>query len=190
MGLTRACGWLALSSLIAAEAQTTTTTTQAFAASASFAYMSDDGCVQNEVVVFANRTTVVSAKAPRTTAEVMYSRYRYDYCEDSDLGTDLGTGVRPIFSGDLNRASLNATISGPSASGSVVTVSFVLVWEGKGSITRQTARPQNRRAGSVKVIRSENLSRNALVSGTMDGEDISDAMVGASLQAIRKTISR
>ena len=97
MGLMRACGWLALSSLIAAEAQTTTTTTQASAASASFVYVSDDGCVQNEVVLFANRTTVVSAKAPRTTAEVMYSRYQYDYCEDSDLGTDVGTSMRPIF---------------------------------------------------------------------------------------------
>ena len=89
----------------------------------------------------------------------------------------------------MNRASLNATISGPTASGSVVTVSFVLVWEGKGSITRQAARPQDTR-GSAKVTRSENLSRNAVVSGTIDGQDISNAMVGASLHTTRKTISR
>ena len=190
MGLTRACGWLALSSLIAAEAQTTTTTTLAFVAGASFAYASEDGCVQNEVVVFANRTTVVSAKAPRTAAAVMYSRHGYDYCEDSDLGTETGAGVRPIISGDLNRASLNATIGVPSASGPVVTVSLVLVWEGKGGITRQARRPPNTRSGSAKSIRSLNLSRNATVSGTIDGQDISGAMVAASLHTSRKTISR
>jgi hypothetical protein len=190
MGLTRACGWLALSSLIAAEAQAPATTTQASTASASFAYVSDNGCIQNEVIVFANRTMVVSAKAPSTTAEVTYSRYRYDYCEDSDLGTDLGTASRPVFSGDLNRASLNATINGHTPSGSVVTVSFVLVWEGKGGITRRADRPQDSRAGSIKSIRSENLSRNAVVSGTLDDRDISDAIIGASLHTTRKTISR
>src|ERR1035437_7638991 len=149
--LTRACGWLALSSLIAAQAQTATTTTQASAASANFAYMSDDGCVQNVVIVVANVRTVVSAKAPGTTAEVTYSRDRYDYCEDSDLGTDLGTSPRPVFSGNLNRASLNATINGHTASGSVIAVSFVLVWEGKGGITRRVGRPQTTRAGSAKL---------------------------------------
>jgi hypothetical protein len=190
MGHMRACGWLTLSSLIAAEAQTPTTTTQAFAASASFAYVSDDGCVQNDVIVFANRTTVDSAQAPSTTAEVTYSRYRYDYCQDSDLGTDHGTSLRPIFSGDLNRASLNATINGHTAFGSMVTVSFELVWEGKGGITRHASRPQNTRASSAKLIGSENLSRNAVGHGTMDERDISDAMVGASLHTTRKTISR
>jgi hypothetical protein len=190
MGLTRAFAWLALSSLIAANAQPAATTTQALAASASFAYVSDNGCVQNEVIVFVNRTTVVSAKGPSATAEVTYSRHRYDYCEDSDLGTDVGTSLRPMFSGDLNRASLNATITGHTAVGSEVSVSFVLAWEGKGSFTRQTGRPQNTRAGVAKSIRIENLSRGAVVRGTMDERDISDAMVGASLHTTRKTISR
>ena len=191
MSFMRACGWLALSSfLIAAEAQTVATTTQSFAASANFAYLSDEGCVQNEVIVFANRTTVVSASAPSTTAEVTYTRYRYDYCGDSDLGTDLGTNRRPMFSGDLNRGSLNATISGHTASGSVVTVSLVLVWEGTGSITRRAAGAQNTRAGSAQSIPSENLSRNAVVSGRMDERDISNATVGAALHMTRKTISR
>ena len=189
MGIMRACGWLALSSLIAAEAQTPATTTQGSTASATFAYVSDDGCVQNEVIVFADRTTVVSAKGPSTTAEVTYTRYRYVYCEDSDLGTDLGTSPRPMFSGDLNRASLNATINGHTASGSVIAVSFVLVWEGKGGITRRVGRPQTTRAGSAKLVPSENLSRNAVVSGTMDDRDISDATIGASLHTTRKTIS-
>src|ERR1035438_9580235 len=103
--LTRACGWLALSSLIAAQAQTGATTTQTSAASANFTYVSDDGCILNEIIVFANRTTVVTANAPRTTGEVTYTRYRYDYCEDVDLGTDLGSSAQPAFSGDLNRAS-------------------------------------------------------------------------------------
>ena len=190
MGFPRACRWLALSSLIAAHAQTVATTTQASAANASFAYVSDDGCVQNEVVVFVNRTTVVSAQAPKTTAEVTYSRYRYDYCEDSDLGTDLGASSRPVFSGDLNKASLNATINGHTGSGSVVSVSFVLLWDGKGGIARRADRPQDTRAGSARLIRSENLSRNAVVSGTIDERDISNATLDASLHTTRKTISR
>jgi len=190
MVLTRACGWLALSSLIAAAPQTSTTT-QSSVANASFAYVSDDGCVQNEVTVFANTTTVVSAALPKRSVSVIYSRYRYDNCEDSDLGTEVGTAARPAFSGDLNKASLNATIGGSTASGSAVTVSFVLVWEGKGGITRLAGRPQNPpRARSTRVIRSENLSRNAVVSGTIDGLNVSGGMVSASLHTTQNTISR
>jgi hypothetical protein len=189
-GLTRACGWLALSSLIAAEAQPAATTIQASAASASFTYVSDDGCVENEVIVFANQTTVVSDKSPGTTAKVMYSRHRYDYCEDSDLGTDLGTSLRPAFSGDLNRAALTATIGGTTASGSPVTVSLALVWEGKGAITRLAGRPPNTRSGSATAVGIENLSRNSVVSGTVDGQSISAATVSASLHTTRKTASR
>ena len=187
--LTRACGWLALSSLIAAQAQTAATSTQTSAASANFAYVSDDGCILNEVIVFANRTTANGANAARTTAEVTYTRYRYDYCEDADLGTDLGTSSRAVFSGDLNRASLNATISGHTASGSAVTVTFVLMWEGKGAIARKTGRPPNAPAASAKAILTENLNRTAVVSGSMDERDISDSVVGASLHTTRKTSS-
>ena len=188
--LTRACGWLAFSSLIAAQAQTAATTSQTAAASANFTYVSDDGCVLNEVIVFANRTTVVKANTPRTTAEVTYTRYRYDYCEDVDLGTDLGASSQAAFSGDLNRASLNAAINGHTASGSPVTVSFVLLWEGKGGITRKVGRPANAPAGSAKSIPTETLNRNAVVTGSMDERDISDAAVGASLHTTRKSISQ
>jgi len=189
--LARACGWLALSCCMAVHAQPlVTTTTQTSSASANFAYVSDDGCVQNEVIVFANQTTVLSGKAPRTTAEVTYTRYRYDYCEDIDLGTDLGTSSLPMFSGDLSRASLNGTIHGHTASGSAVTVSFVLLWNGRGSVTSRAGRPQDARAGGARLIGSENLSRSAVVSGSMDERDIADAVVGASLHTTRKTISR
>jgi hypothetical protein len=111
----------------------------------------------------------------------MYSRYRYDYCEDSDLGADVGTSLRPVFSGDLNRAALNATINGTTASGSPVTVSLALVWEGNGVITRLAGHPPNTRSGTAKAVGIENLSRNAVVSGTMDGQRISGATVSASL---------
>ena len=187
--LTRACVWLALFPLIAAQSQTAATT-ETSAATANFAYVSDDGCILNEVIVFANRTTAVKTDAPRTTAEVTYTRYRYDYCEDADLGTDLGTSSRPVFSGDLNRASLNATINGHTASGSAVTVSFVLMWEGKGGITRKAGRPPNAPAAGARSIRTETLNRNAVVSGSMDDRDISDAAVGASLHTTRKTVSQ
>lgn len=187
MNLTCACASLALASLIAAQAQPATTTTEA-SANASFAYMSDDGCVETEVVLFANRTTVVSAKAPSTTSEVMYSRHRYDYCDNSDLSTDLGSSLRPVFSGDLNRAALNVTINGASASGSVAPVSFELVWEGKGGTTRMAV-PRKTSSGNIKVIRNEKLTRNAAVTGTVDGQSISGAVVTASLHTTRKTIS-
>jgi hypothetical protein len=190
MGFIRTCVWLALSSSIAAEAQTAATTTHTSAASATFSYVSDEGCVQNEVVVFANIRTVLSGQAPGTPGEVSYTRHRYDYCEDSDLGTDLGTSTRPTFSGDLNRASLNAAISGHTPSGSTVTFSVSLMWEGKGAITHQAGRGQRAPATGAKPIPSENLSRKAVVSGTIDGEDISNAIVGASLHTTRKTSTR
>jgi hypothetical protein len=189
MGLTRTLCWLAFSSLIAAAAQPVRTT-QVSAASASFAYTSDEECVQNEVLVFANMRTVASAKAPSTTAEVTYSRHRYDYCEDADLGTDIGTTLRPVFSGDLNTASLNTTIEGHTASGSGVTISFALVWEGRGDVKRQAIHPKNAGAGSAKTVSSENLSRNAVVTGTVDRQDIADSVVGASLHTTRRTIPR
>jgi len=189
MGFVRAIRWLAFSSLVAAEAQSVATT-QSASASPSFAYVADDGCIQNDVLVFANQTTTDTAKTPGPILEVTYSRHRYDYCQDSDLGTDAGTSSHPMFSGDLNRALLSVTILGHTASGSPVTVAFALVWEGKGGITSRTDRPQNARAGAAKTIRIENLSRGAAVSGTMDERDISDAIVGASLHTTRKTSSR
>ena len=188
--LTSACVCLALSPLIAAETETIGTTTQTSAASANFIYVSDDGCILNEVIVFANRTTVVSAGAPRTTGEVTYTRYRYDYCEDTDLGTDLGSSSQPAFSGDLNRALLNATIHGHTPSGSPATISLALMWEGKGSVTSKTARPQNSPSGSPGLARTQNMSRNATVSGSVDEQDVSDAAVGASLHTTRKAISQ
>jgi hypothetical protein len=189
MLLTRPCIWLAFFAGAAA-AQTVTTTTQASAASANFAYVSDDGCVQNEVMVFVTRTNATTAKGPATTAEVTYTRYRYDYCEDIDLGTDLGSNPRPVFSGDLNRASLNATINGHTTSGALVTVSLALVWDGRGSVIRKEGRPQAARTGGAKLIRSASSSRNAVVTGTMDERDISFATVGARLQTTQNTIAR
>lgn len=188
--LTSACVCLALFPLIAAEAETIGATTHTSAASANFIYVSDDGCILSEVIVFANRTTVVSAGAPRTTAEVTYTRYRYDYCEDADLGTDLGSSSQPVFSGDLNRALLNATIHGHTASGSPATVSFALTWDGKGGITSKTGRPQNSPGAGARLTRTENMSRNAAVSGSVDEQDISDSAAGASLHVTRKAISQ
>ncbi len=186
--LTSACVCLALSPLIAAEPETIGATTHTSAASASFIYVSDDGCILSEVIVFANRTTVVSAGAPRTTGEVTYTRYRYDYCEDADLGTDLGSSSQPVFSGDLNRALLNATIHGHTASGSPATISFALTWEGKGGITSKAGRPQNTPA--ARLTRTENMSRNATVSGSVDEQDISDAAAGASLHVNAEATSQ
>jgi len=98
------CVWagLALSSFLAAQAQTAATTTiQSSAANASFDYLSDDGCVRNEVILFAHRTTVVSGRTPGATVQATYSRHRYDHCEDVDLGPDVGTQPAPGFFGGL-----------------------------------------------------------------------------------------
>lgn len=188
MRLTHAYCWLAIFPFIAAEAQTAMTT-QVSTASANFSYVSDDGCIQNDVMVFATRRTVVSDKAPSTTGVVTYSRYRYDYCQDSDLGTDLGSSSRLDLSGDLNKTSLNATIQGHTASGSTVSISFVLMWEGKGNVTRQVSTPPNARAANAKLTRSD-MIRNAVVRGTVDERDVSEAVVGARLRSTQNTMSR
>jgi len=66
----------------------------------------------------------------------------------------------------------------------------MLVWEGKGSIIRQAKHPLIIRTGAAKMIQSQHLSRNAVVRGSRDDQDISGTMVGASLQMTLKTISR
>ena len=185
----RAVGCLALFCWFGAEAQTPITT-QSSSASASFAYLSDDDCIQNEVEVFASRTTVGSATAPKTTVSVTYSRHRYDLCEEADLGTDLGAAGRPQFSGDLNRASLNATISGSTSHGAATTIAFVLEWAGKGDATTMSGVPPGKRSGRPQVIRSERLSRSAAVRGTVDGQDVSGGAASASLHTTQNTISR
>jgi len=184
--LARACVFLALWSSIAST-QTAATPAQTSAASANFAYVSDDGCVLNEVIVFASRTSVVRADTPRITTEATYTRYRYDYCEDADLGTDLGVTSQPVFSADLGRASLNTTINGHTAAGSPVTVSLVLRWEGKGDVARKTGRPQTAPAGGAKPVSTETANRAAAVTGTIDDRDISGSVAGASLHTTRKS---
>jgi len=127
-----AVGWRFL--LDAAQAQPVPTTRRRRRQAPISPTWSDDGCVQNEVIVFANQTTVVSGNAPRNHREVTYTRYRYDYCEDTDLGTDLGTSSQPMFSGDLNRASLECRH--PRAYRlrfRSVTVRLVLVWNGRAA---------------------------------------------------------
>lgn len=187
MGPLRACSLLAFSSLILIEAHAATTQTST--ASASFVYMSDDGCVQNQVIVFANRMTPISSQAPGTAIEVTYFRDRYDYCKESDLGTDTGTSRRPLFSADLNRAALNATIDGHTVTGSPVTISFDLVWEGQGTITGRKA-ALRAHGESGRLMHRQTLSRNAAVNGSVDDHDISGAVVGASLQTISRIVSR
>ncbi len=186
--LTLACLCLTLSGSVAAQVQPATRTTQTSAASANFAYMSDDGCIESQVTVFANRTTVNAEQAPATMA-VMYSRHRYDYCENSDLGTDLGTSLRPVFSGDLNRAALNTTISGTTAAGSGVSVSFELVWEGRGDARRLLDEGKGA-SGRARLIRNESQTRGAVVSGTVDGQNVAGATLSATLRTSRKTVSR
>lgn len=186
--LGRVCGCLALLSGMSLEAQTATTT-KSSSATASFAYLSDDDCVQNDVEVFASQTTVASSKVPKTTMAATYSRHRYNLCEDSDLGTDFGAVGRLAFAGDLDRASLSATISGSSGPGSTTAVAFVLEWAGKGESTRLPAPPETKRTGRPTVIRSENLSRGAIVRGAIDGQDISGGAVSASLHTAQNTIS-
>jgi hypothetical protein len=185
----RACGCLALFTCMGLQAQTSVTT-QSNSASANFAYLSDDDCVQNDLEVFASKTTVGAANAPKTTTAVTYSRHRYNLCEDTDLGTDVGAAGRTAFSGDLNRASLSATVSGSSGPGSSVTVAFVLEWAGRGDSARLPAMAQSKRAGRPTVVRSENLSRTAAVRGTIDGLDVSGGAVSASLHTTESTISR
>jgi hypothetical protein len=66
----------------------------------------------------------------------------------------------------------------------------VLLWEGKGSITRKEGRPRNSPGSGARLTRTENLNRGAVVTGSMDERDISDAAVGASLHTTRKTMSQ
>jgi hypothetical protein len=56
-------------------------------------------------------------------------------------------------------------------------------------VTRKTGGPQNAPAGA-NAMRTENLNRGAVVTGSMDERDISDSVVGASLHTTRKTSSQ
>jgi hypothetical protein len=69
-------------------------------------------------------------------------------------------------------------------------MTLVLIWEGKGAVTRKTGGPQNVPAAGARAMRTENLNRGAVVSGSMDDRDISDSVVGASLHTTRKTSSQ
>ena len=189
MGIpTCACICLAVFSCVGARAQNAIST-QSSSATATFAYLSDDDCVQNEVEVFASRTTVTSASGPPPSMTATYSRHRFDICENIDLGADIGATGHGTFTADLDRASLSATIGGVSPSGARTTINIALEWAGRGATVQPSAAPSNQIAGKPKVTRGS-ASRSAVARGTVDGIDVSDAAVGASLHLEQHTVSR
>ena len=187
--LGRVCGCLALLSGMSLEAQTATTT-KSSSATASFAYLSDDDCVQNDVEVFASQTTVASSKVPKTTMAATYSRHRYNLCEDSDFGHRLrsrrATGLRGRFGPCVSQRDHQWLKWSRLDDGRC----FCVGWAGKGESTRLPAPPETKRTGRPTVIRSENLSRGAIVRGAIDGQDISGTEQSShSLHTAQNTIS-
>jgi hypothetical protein len=176
-----------------------TSTVQILSASASVEFVSHDGCIQNEVSIFIKRTTALqgASKETGTRGEATYSRSRYDLCEDTDLGTDVGSSSAAVLSGDLQRIHLDIAIEGVShaigrgldAAVPPVRISFSLTWSGTGNIHRVGGSPGTSSSAKV-VVRQNSQSRGATVGGQVDGEEIFSGSIGSIMLTTRQTIAR
>jgi hypothetical protein len=171
----------------AGPAPATTATVEVRSASADLAFVSREGCVQNEISIIVHQTTVRpgASQDARTETHVSYSRSRFDFCEGVDLGTDLGSSRTALFSGDLNRARLDVSIDGVDASQSTIRISFSLTWNGTGNIQR-AGRSPSASPDAKAAVHTVSQSRNAWVEGRVDGQDVSGATIAASLQTTRE----
>jgi hypothetical protein len=163
---------------------------QVLSATANLAYISRDGCVQNEISIFVNQTIPVPNKAgavPGKT-EVTYLRTRFDFCEGVDLGLDRGSSRAVTVTGDLKRLRLDGAIDGTDGSQGSTRVTFSIAWTGMGEIHRVT-HPSG--APNAKgAARPDTQSRSAIVDGRVEGEEVSEASIGSILLTIRHTKTR
>jgi len=170
---------------------------QVLRASANLAFVSPDGCIQNEVSIFIRQTNAKpgAEKTAGPKNDVTYSRSRFDLCEDDDLGTDLGSSSTAVISGDLNRVRVEASIDGIprairagfDASQPLVRVSFSLTWIGTGDIIHVGRNPgaPNPRA----AVRPDSRSRSATLQGHVDGQDVPAGSIGSILLTTRQAVA-
>jgi hypothetical protein len=167
-----------------------TTPVQALSATANLAFLSGDGCVQNEILIFVNQTS----GAPNTPGgvpgktDVTYSRSRFDFCEGVDLGTDRGSSQAVTVSGDLKRLRLDGTINGMDRAQVATRVTFSITWTGMGEIHRVTHAAGTPNAKGA--ARPDTQSCTATVVGRVEGEEISEASIGSILLTMRQTKTR
>lgn len=163
------------------------TPVQALSATANLAFISRDGCVQNEVSIFLNQTIPAANATPGVPgkADVTYVRNRFDFCEGVDLGTDRGSSHAVSVSGDLNRLRVDGTIDGTDASQAAIRLTFSIMWTGMGEIRRVTH--ASGAANAKGAARPDTQSRSATVIGRVDGEDVSEASIGSILLTMRQT---
>jgi hypothetical protein len=167
-----------------------TTPVQVLSATANLAFISHDGCVQNEISIVVNQTAAAantSGGAPGNT-DVTYSRSRFDFCEGVDLGIDRGHSRTVTVSGDLKRLRLDGSIDGSDGSQASTRVAFSITWTGMGEIHRVTHPVGATNAKGVS--RPDTQSRGATVIGHVDGEEISEASLGSILLTMRQTKTR
>lgn len=170
---------------------------QVLTASANLAFVSPEGCIQNEVSIFVRQTTAKpgAAKTAGPKSDVTYSRSRFDLCEDDDLGTDLGSSSTAVISGDLNRVRVDASIDGINralrrgfdASEPPIRVAFSLTWTGTGDILRVGRNPGA--ANARAAVRPDSRSRSATLQGRVDGQDVPAGSIGSILLTTRQAVA-
>lgn len=174
-------------------------TVESLSASGNLSFVSRDGCIENDVTIFVNKTVAPpgASKAVSYKTDVTYSRLRYDLCTDSDLGTDLGSTSTAEVSGDLKSVHLVATVdgiprairSGFDAAIAPVRISFSLTWIGAGDINHLSHHVGT--ATNVKAAaRPDRQSRSAWIGGQIDGAEVSSGSIGSILLTARRTATR
>jgi len=177
----------------ASPAPAATSKVEVRSATANLAFVSYEGCVQNEISIFVNQTSVWPGASgePHSETAISYSRTRFDLCEDIDLGTDTGASRSAHFSADMSRAQLEASIEGTGPSQAPTRISLSLTFIGTGDTHQASRSPGAPTNAKAKVaVRTDSQTRNAWVQGRIDGQDVSGGSLGASLQITRQTITR
>ena len=151
-------------------ATTTSETISGNGAAASFA-TSSTNCIENFITVTAGTNVITPAGVEPVKAVLTIAQS--DICLGQNLGTSSGVSTTVAFAGDLNSASLVGTITVFDENGVGRSVPVSLTWVGTGTTTHANTTTKFIAGNDITTIRTRDASRNATVTGSVDGFPVS-----------------
>ncbi len=136
-----------------------------------------NGCISNNIMVHTNTLLVRLHHRGEGAIESDITIQSRDTCSGLDLGTSSGNGdpARVAFTVDLNGASLTGAILVVDGNGTLRSVPVSLAWTGVGTIKRANTTTRVVTGDVTTTVHTRNASRNATVTGSVDGLPVDSA---------------
>jgi hypothetical protein len=170
----------------AASADTTVTNAKVRGLEATATFSLIEGCLATDIVLFAAEALTQTNGSPTTSTEAILGITTSDVCVGGTLDDEVTLSSDVSFSGSTASATLSGTVAVQSIVGSVRDVPVSLTFTGVGDTVRDRSTQRLEDDGTLMIIRHNGSSREADVSGTIDGLNVEFAVGSAQLTSERE----